>query len=293
MKADRLSPREHVTIVEVGPRDGLQNHARDFSVETKVGFIEALAETGLTCIETVAFVNPRAVPKMADAEAVMTGLHRRPGVRYMALVPNVKGLEGAISASVDSIGIFAAATESFSRANLNASIDQTFGRFADVMLRARQHGMWVRGYLSVAFHCPYSGNVSPEQVLPVLDRLRQLGCDELVLADTTGQAEPDRVRTLVEQASAVVPVASLALHLHDTRGLALDNVAAGYESGIRVFDGSAGGIGGCPFSPGAPGNVATESLVKFFDGQGISTGIDADKVHAAYQTWIGTVARQS
>ncbi len=275
-----------MTIVEVGPRDGLQNHPQSFSVETKVGFIEALAATGLRCIETTAFVNPKAVPKMADAREVMKLLDRADGVRYMALVPNVRGLEGAIAASVDSIGLFAAATEEFSKANLNASIEETFVRFREVVDRARGEGMWVRAYVSVAFHCPFSGVVAPDQVLPVLERLVELGCDELVLADTTGQATPEMVATLVERSAGVAPLERLALHLHDTRGLALENISAGYDAGVRIFDGSAGGIGGCPFSPGAPGNVATEQVVAHFDRLGIETGVDAALVRNAYDTWI-------
>ncbi len=280
------APQPEVTIVEVGPRDGLQNHSRDIPTSSKIGFIDALASTGLRCIETTSFVNPKAVPKMADAIEVMSGIDRRPGVRYMALVPNARGMERALDASVDSIGLFAAATESFSQANLNATIDDTFVRFGEVADIARANGVWMRGYVSVAFHCPYSGKVDVDQVLPVLDRLRELGCDELSLADTTGQASPDDVVALVEASKEVAPIEMLGLHLHDTRGLAIENIATGYDLGIRTFDGSAGGIGGCPFSPGAPGNVATEAVIAYFDRRGIFTGIDAAAVRHAYETWI-------
>jgi isopropylmalate/homocitrate/citramalate synthase len=275
-----------VTIVEVGPRDGLQNHPRDISTAAKIGFIDALSEAGPRVIETTSFVNPKAVPKMADAAEVMAGIERRPGVRYMALVPNVRGLERALAAGVDAIGLFAAATEEFSRANLNASIDETFVRFAETAQLAKANDVWVRGYISVAFHCPYSGAVPPERVLPVLERLVELGCDEFSLADTTGHATPGDVTALVTAALDVAPVERLGLHLHDTRGLAIDNVAAGYDAGVRIFDGSSGGIGGCPFSPGAPGNVSTESVVDFFERQGIATGIDSAAVRLAYDTWI-------
>jgi isopropylmalate/homocitrate/citramalate synthase len=223
---------------------------------------------------------------MADAAEVMAGIERRPGVRYMALVPNVRGLERALAAGVDAIGLFAAATEEFSRANLNASIDETFVRFAETAQLAKANDVWVRGYISVAFHCPYSGAVPPERVLPVLERLVELGCDEFSLADTTGHATPGDVTALVTAALDVAPVERLGLHLHDTRGLAIDNVAAGYDAGVRIFDGSSGGIGGCPFSPGAPGNVSTESVVDFFERQGIATGIDSAAVRLAYDTWI-------
>ncbi|MCC6945500.1 MAG: hydroxymethylglutaryl-CoA lyase [Thermomicrobiales bacterium] len=275
-----------VTIVEVGPRDGLQNHPRDISTAAKIGFIDALSTAGPRVIETTSFVNPKAVPKMADAAEVMDGIQRRPGVRYMALVPNVRGLERALAAGVDAIGLFAAATEEFSRANLNASIDETFVRFAETAQLAKANDVWVRGYISVAFHCPYSGAVAPERVLPVLERLVELGCDEFSLADTTGHATPGDVTALVTAALDVAPVEQLGLHLHDTRGMAIDNVAAGYDAGVTIFDGSSGGIGGCPFSPGAPGNVATESVVDFFERQGIATGIDSSAIRLAYDTWI-------
>lgn len=277
----------HVLIVEVGPRDGLQNHPRDISTEDKVGFIDALTAAGLRCIETTSFVSPKAVPKMADAVEVMAGIQRRADTRYMALVPNVRGMERALEAGVDSIGLFAAATEAFSQANLHASMDDAFRRFSEVAEIARRHNVWVRGYLSVAFHCPYSGRVTPDQSLPAFERLQSLGCDELVLADTTGRARPDDVVALLNAAQSCAPVDRIGLHFHDTFGQGLSNIAAGYAAGVRIFDGSAGGIGGCPFSPGAPGNVATESIVEYFEQRGIATGVDAVAVRRAYQTWIG------
>ncbi len=285
--SQQIAASPQFSIVEVGPRDGLQNHAREIDTAAKIGFIEALANAGLRCIETTSFVSPKAVPKMADAFDVMTGVSRRPGVRYMALVPNERGLDRAIEAGVDSIGLFAAATEAFSRANLNASIDETFERFATVVAKAAPAGMWIRGYISVAFHCPYSGVVAVPDAVAVAERLHALGCDEIVLADTTGQAAPEQVRSLVASTQTAIPIDRMALHFHDTRGLAIENVEAGFEGGVRIFDGSAGGIGGCPFSPGAPGNVATEAVVRFFEARGIDTGIDAEAVERAFQTWIG------
>jgi isopropylmalate/homocitrate/citramalate synthase len=271
-----------VTIVEVAPRDGLQNFDRAIATGQKIAFIEALAEAGTPVIEAASFVNPAAVPLMADAADVMTGIRREPGVRYLALVPNVRGLERAIESGVDSIAVFAAATEEFSQANLRASIADAFRRFEAVVERAREAGLWVRGYVSVAFHCPFSGVVPVEQALAVIELIRELGCDEIALADTTGMAEPEPVSTLVQATLELVPANQLALHLHDTTGRAIENIQAGYDLGVRVFDSSAGGIGGCPFSPGAPGNVATEKVVEHFEQRGIRTGIDPGMVRAAY-----------
>ncbi len=275
-----------VTIVEVAPRDGLQNHDRSFSTASKIAFVEALAAAGLMVIEAASFVNPKAVPKMSDGGEVMSGVHRQPGVRYLALVPNTRGLERAIAAEVDAIALFAAATEEFSDANLNATIDEVFARFSAVVELARSRSLWVRGYLSVAFHCPFHGVVTVDEALPAIQRLLDLGCDEIALADTTGAATPEQVDRLVAATLNITPPQRLALHCHDTAGLALSNVQAGYERGLRVFDGSAGGIGGCPFSPGAPGNVATESLVRYFAQRGIETGIDGPAVERAYETLL-------
>ncbi|CAN5773774.1 hydroxymethylglutaryl-CoA lyase [soil metagenome] len=275
-----------VSIVEVAPRDGLQNHDFSFSTASKIIFIEDLAAAGLVVIEAASFVNPRAVPKMSDGGEVMSGVDRQPGVRYLALVPNTQGLERAIAAGVDAIALFASATEEFSKANLNASIDDVFARFSAVMDLARSQSLWVRGYLSVAFHCPFHGGVSIDEALPAIQRLADLGCDEIALADTTGSATPEQVDRLVAASLHILPPQKLALHCHDTAGLALSNVQVGYERGLRIFDGSAGGIGGCPFSPGAPGNVATESLVRYFGQRGIETGVDAAAVERAYETLL-------
>ncbi|HEV2106652.1 MAG TPA: hydroxymethylglutaryl-CoA lyase [Thermomicrobiales bacterium] len=272
---------DRVTIVEVGPRDGLQNHPATFATSAKVAFIEALAAAGAKVIETTSFVSPVAVPRLADADQLMHDLHRQAGVRYLALVPNERGYERAISAGIDSVALFASATEAFSQANLRASIDETFERFHVVARRAKTDAVWLRGYVSVAFACPYSGATDPDDTRRVAERLLNLGCDEIALADTIGAAEPAGVRELLDKVLISIPAELLALHVHDTGGRALANVDAALEYGIRTFDSSAGGLGGCPFAPGAPGNVATEILVEHLAGRGIETGIDPHAVRRA------------
>jgi isopropylmalate/homocitrate/citramalate synthase len=276
-----------VTIVEVGPRDGLQNDPRLFPVEARVAFIEALAAAGCPAIETGSFVSPKAVPQMASSDEVMQRLDRREGVRYIALVPNEKGYERAREVGVDAIALFASATEAFSQANLRASIDESFDRFAPVAERAKADGAWVRGYVSVAFHCPYAGPTEPEQALAVARRLLELGCDEISIADTIGHATPDEVDRLVALAVDAIPLDRLALHLHDTSGQALANVDAALTHGVSIFDSAAGGMGGCPYAPGAPGNLATEALVTHLDARGIATGVDAAAVARAVDELIG------
>lgn len=276
---ERLPKR--VTIYEVGPRDGLQNEATAVSVAAKVAFIKALADAGLRWIETTSFVNPKAVPQLADAAEVMSSITRRPGVRYPVLVPNERGMERALDADVDAVAVFGAASEAFSQANVRATIAETFERFAPVARLAKQHDVWLRGYVSTAFHCPYSGPVSPEDAVTVAERLFELGCDEVAIADTIGRATPLDTDRLLDLALQRLPIERLAFHLHDTSGLALASVILALEAGITIFDGSAGGLGGCPFAPGAPGNLATEKLVALLDGMGIETGIDADAVASA------------
>lgn len=271
-------PVRDVVVVEVGPRDGLQNEAVPVPTEVKIAFVDALAAAGLPVIEATSFVSPRAVPQLADAAEVMTGIRRAPGVRYPVLVPNERGLERALAAGVEAIALFTAATEEFAAANVGATIDGTFERFAPVVATARELGLWVRGYVSVAFGCPYAGAVSPRQVVRIASRLVALECDEICLADTIGTATPETVRETLREAKPVVPSDRLALHFHDTSGLALANVDAGLEHDIRVFDGSAGGLGGCPFAPGAPGNLGTERLARHLEHQGLETGVDADAV---------------
>jgi isopropylmalate/homocitrate/citramalate synthase len=281
--AERLLQRipKRVTVYEVGPRDGLQNEATPVPVEAKIAFVEALAGAGLAWIETTSFVNLRAVPQLADAAQVMAGIERRHGVRYPALVPNERGMERALESGVDAIALFTAASEAFSLANVRASVDETFQRFRPVVASARRSGIWVRGYVSTAFHCPYSGPVEPEDAVVVAERLFELGCDEVAIADTIGRATPQDTDRLLRVALPRLPVERLALHLHDTFGMATTNVIVALDAGITVFDGSAGGLGGCPFAPGAPGNLATEKLVALLDSLGVETGVDAAAVASA------------
>lgn len=271
-----------VRLVEVGPRDGLQSVKALVPTEAKVAFIDALSASGLTDIEVSSFVSPRWVPQLADAEAVFAAIARRPGVRYWALVPNLQGLERAQAARVDGVAVFTAASETFSRTNTNAAIAETLERFRPVVQAAK---VPVRGYVSTAFSCPFEGPIAPEAVRRVVLDLLSLGCQEISLGDTIGHATPDQVRILIDLLTRDIPVELLALHCHDTYGQAVQNVLAGAELGVRTFDSSAGGIGGCPYAPGAPGNVATEALVAAFPGR---TGVDARLLREA-----GAVVRRA
>jgi hydroxymethylglutaryl-CoA lyase len=270
-----------VRIVEVGPRDGLQNEPAAIPSEAKIALVRALADAGLPAVEVTAFVNPKWVPQMADADAVYAAVERRPGTRYPALVPNVAGLERALGVGVDEVAIFAAASETFSRRNINQSIEQSFDRYSDVVRRAGIAGIRVRAYLSTAFGCPYEGAVPVARVVELTERLLALGAYEVAVSDTIGVAHPGQVWDLLEVLSARVPREQLALHFHDTRGTALANVLAGLQAGIVAFDASAGGLGGCPYAPGASGNLATEDLVYMLDGLGIETGVSLAGVAAA------------
>jgi hydroxymethylglutaryl-CoA lyase len=273
-----------VTIVEVGPRDGLQNEPGTVPTAAKIAFIEALAAAGLPVVEATSFVSPTAVPQLADADEVMRTIRRRPGVRYPVLVPNERGFDRALAAGAEAIALFTAATEAFCQANIRCSIDDSFGRFRPVVDRAKERGIWVRGYVSVAFDCPYSGRVAPENAVAVASRLFNLGSAEVSLADTIGTARPEDVARLLTIAAEELPASRIALHFHDTHGQAVDNVAVAYEAGITTFDSAAGGLGGCPFAPGAPGNVATEALVAYFAGRGVETGVDRAAVSAAVES---------
>jgi isopropylmalate/homocitrate/citramalate synthase len=271
----------HVTVVEVGPRDGLQNESEIVPIESKVRFIEALADAGLPVVESTSFVSPKAVPQLADAAEVMKRIDRRPGTRYPVLVPNERGLERALAAGCDAIALFTAASEAFSQANVRASIDETFARFAPVAVAARAAGLSIRGYVSTAVDCPYSGPIDPNVVVDVTDRLFDLGCDEVSLADTIGTGTPQAVDRLLDVVLHQFDPDQIALHFHDTHGLALANVMIGLDYGISVFDSAAGGLGGCPFAPGAPGNLATEKLLALLDGLGIETGVNRAAVAQA------------
>ena len=263
-----------VTVVEVGPRDGLQNEAAIVPTATKVRFIEMLAAAGLPVVEATSFVHPAAVPQLADADQVLPAIARRHGVRYPVLVPNMRGMERAIAAGADAVAVFTAASEAFSQANIRMTIAESLEAFSPVLAAARAAGMWTRGYVSTAFGCPYQGEVDPAAVTDVAVALDELGCDQISVGDTIGVAEPDDVGRVLSPLLERVPVERLALHLHDTRGRAIDNAGAGLHLGITTFDASASGLGGCPFAPGAPGNLATETLVSWLHGLGIETGVD-------------------
>lgn len=263
-----------VTVVEVGPRDGLQNEAAIVPTAAKVRFIEMLAAAGLPVVEATSFVHPAAVPQLADADQVLPAIARRPGVRYPVLVPNMRGMERAVAAGADAVAVFTAASEAFAQANIRMTIAESLEAFAPVLATARAAGMWTRGYVSTAFGCPYQGEVDPAAVADVAVALHELGCDQISVGDTIGVAEPDDVGRVLSPLLERVPAERLALHLHDTHGRAIDNAAAGLRLGITTFDASASGLGGCPFAPGAPGNLATETLVSWLHGIGVETGVD-------------------
>ena len=274
-------PARRVTVVEVGPRDGLQNEAAPIATADKIRFVDALSAAGHRVIEVSAFVAPKWVPQMADAADVFAGITRRPGVRYTALVPNLAGLARAVAAGVDEVAVFAAASERFSAANLNQSIDDSLARFAEVAAEAGRRGLPVRGYVSCAFGCPFEGTVAPAAVLRVSEALLALGVYQVAISDTIGVAHPGQVRALLAQLTTRIAPGVLALHMHDTRGTALANVLAALDAGVDTFDASAGGLGGCPYAPGASGNLATEDLLYMLDGLGVETGVSLSGVMAA------------
>jgi hydroxymethylglutaryl-CoA lyase len=277
-----------VRIVEVGPRDGLQNEAQPVATETKLELIERLAQAGLRDIEATAFVSPKWVPQMADHTDLMRRLARHPGVRYPVLVPNLQGFETALAAGAAEVAVFAAASESFSKRNINCSIDESFARFAPVAAAALRAQVPVRGYISCVAGCPYEGKVAPAQVAAVARRLFDLGCEEISLGDTIGVGTPASVLRMLEAVARDVPIDRLAGHFHDTYGMAIANVFAAYQAGVRVFDASVGGLGGCPYAKGATGNVATEDVVYLLNGLGVATGVDLDRlVEIAF--WISGV----
>ncbi len=272
-----------VRVVEVGPRDGLQNEKALVPTEQKIQFISMLAEAGLPVVEATSFVSPRAIPQLSDAGAVMAGLRRLPSTQYPVLVPNLKGMERALAAGVRSIAVFTAASESFTRHNINATIAESLTNFRPVVALAQQKGVSVRGYISTVFGCPYEGAVAPQQVLTVAQALLEMGVDDLSLGDTIGVATPNQVVDVLSLllTDGAIPVERLAVHFHDTRGTALANVLMALQLGISIVDSSAGGLGGCPYAPGAAGNLATEDLLYMLHGLGINTGVDLEKVVAA------------
>lgn len=272
-----------VHIVEVGPRDGLQNEKTLVPTAQKIRFIQLLAEAHLPVIEATSFVSPRAIPQLNDASEVMKSIERLPGTRYPVLVPNLKGLERALASEVHEIAVFTAASESFAHHNINATIDESLATFRPIVTRARENGVAVRGYISTVFGCPYEGPVDPHQVLRVALALRDMGVGEISLGDTIGVATPNQVTDMINLliSTEEIPLDQLAVHFHDTRGTALANVLMALQAGITTIDSSAGGLGGCPYAPGAAGNLATEDLLYMLHGMGISTGVDLAKVVAA------------
>lgn len=270
-----------VEIYEVGPRDGLQNESGEISVADKVGLIDLLSTAGFRRIESGSFVSPKWVPQMAGSGEVFAAITRAPGVRYSALTPNMQGFEAAIAAGVDEIAVFGSASEGFSRANINASIDESLERFAPVIEAARIIDLPVRGYVSCVVDCPHDGPTDPDMVARVADRLFAMGCYEISLGDTLGHGTPDAIARMLLAVRNVVPVGRLAGHYHDTGGRALDNIDASLSLGVRVFDAAVGGLGGCPYAPGAAGNVATEAVAGHLTRLGYETGLDLDAVNAA------------
>lgn len=265
-----------VSIVEVGPRDGLQNESIAIATADKIEFVNRLSASGLSAIEAGAFVSPKWVPQMADAEELFARISRREGTRYAALVPNLRGLERAHAAGVREIGLFAAASDTFSRKNINLGIEESLNTYRAVSAQALSFGIRVRGYVSTAFGCPFEGPVPPSRVADVAEAFASMGAFEVAISDTIGIAHPGQVPKVVAAVAERVPLDSIALHFHDTRGMALANVLASLDLGIATYDSSAGGLGGCPYAPGATGNLATEDLVYMLEGLGIRTGVDLD-----------------
>jgi hydroxymethylglutaryl-CoA lyase len=276
-----LSLPRKVRIVEVAPRDGLQNEAKTVPAAIKIELIRRLVDAGLPAVEATAFVSPKWVPQMADHAEVMAGIRKRPGVAYPVLVPNMKGFEAARGAGAEEIAVFGAASETFSRKNINCSIAESLERFAPVVKAAKAQGVRVRGYISCAAGCPYEGEVKPNAVADVANKLYRMGCYEISLGDTIGVGTPRKIRAMIEAVAKKVPIGKLAGHYHDTYGQALANIYASLELGVKTFDSSVSGLGGCPYAKGATGNVATEDVVYMLDGLGIETGVDLVKLFRA------------
>ncbi|AVB20464.1 MULTISPECIES: hydroxymethylglutaryl-CoA lyase [Pseudomonas syringae group] len=284
---------QKVNIVEVGPRDGLQNEAQPISIEDKVRLVDELTAAGLMHIEVGSFVSPKWVPQMAGSAQVFEQIQRREGVIYSALAPNLRGFEDALAAGVREVAVFAAATEGFSQRNLNCSISESLARFAPIMAAARLHGVRVRGYVSCVLGCPYEGTVAPEQVAAVANELYAMGCYEISLGDTIGTGTPGATRALINAVAAQIPRGKLAGHFHDTYGQALVNIYASLEEGVQIFDSSVAGLGGCPYAKGASGNVATEDVLYMLQGLGIETGVDLDLIIKAGQRICDVLQRSN
>ena len=284
---------KQVKIVEVGPRDGLQNEAKIVPTAVKIEFIDLLTGAGLPAIEVTSFVSPKWVPQMADNTSVMTGITKRNGVSYPVLTPNLLGLDAAVAAGAKEVVVFGAASESFSQKNINCSIEASLSRFEELVTSACRQGLKVRGYVSCALGCPYEGEISPVRVARVADRLYQMGCYEISLGDTIGVGTPGKVEKMLRAVVAKVPVAQMAVHFHDTYGQALANILTALQCGVAVVDSSVAGLGGCPYAEGASGNVASEDLLYMLDGLGIETGIDLEKLLAAGQFICTHLGRRS
>ncbi|MFP5513605.1 MAG: hydroxymethylglutaryl-CoA lyase [Alphaproteobacteria bacterium] len=270
-----------VRMVEVGPRDGLQNEKSMVPTAVKVELVDRLSDAGLSVVEAASFVSPKWVPQMGDSADVLAGIARKPGVRYAALTPNLKGLEGALAAKADEVAVFGAASESFSNKNINCSIAESLDRFAPVMEQAKAAGVPVRGYVSCVLGCPYEGEIAPRAVADVAERLFAMGCYEISLGDTIGTGTPTKAQLMIAAVAERVPVDKIAVHFHDTYGQALANILAALQMGVAVVDSSVAGLGGCPYAKGASGNVASEDVLYMLNGLGIETGVDLDRLIAA------------
>ncbi|MCW1991093.1 hydroxymethylglutaryl-CoA lyase [Bradyrhizobium diazoefficiens] len=282
---------EPVRIIEMGPRDGLQNEKSPVSVEARIAFVEALVAAGLNTVEVGAFVSPKAIPQMASSDAVLRGVSHITGAEFHVLVPNEKGYDAARAAGAKVVSVFAAASEGFSRANINCTVAESIERFKPVLARAKTDGIKVRGYISCVLGCPFDGEIKPKAVADLASTLWDLGCYEISLGDTIGVGTPAKAKEMLRAVSADIPAANLAMHFHDTYGQALANLYAGLEQGVRVIDAAAGGLGGCPYAPGATGNVATEDVVYMLEGMGISTGVDMEKLLAATNEMSGVLGK--
>ncbi len=273
----------NITLCEVGPRDGLQNEAAHLSTEEKIKWIDSLTDSGFSFIEVSSFVSPKWIPALADAEEVLKGIRRQPGVVYSALVPNERGLERALRAKVDAVAVFMSASESHNKSNINKTIEETFPVLRPVIDGAKQENLPVRGYVSTVFGCPYEGEVDPNQVVKVATKLLEDGVDEISLGDTIGVSTPTKTARVLEAVLKEIPLEKIALHMHDTRGTALANIMVGLEYGIARYDSALGGLGGCPYAPGAAGNVATDDLVYLFKDSNVETGVNRDKMNASLE----------
>ncbi|MGL9617753.1 hydroxymethylglutaryl-CoA lyase [Bradyrhizobium sp. U531] len=280
-----------VRIIEMGPRDGLQNEKTAVSVEARIAFIEALVGAGLDTVEVGAFVSPKAIPQMASSDAVLRGIAHVKNAEFHVLVPNEKGYDAARAAGAKIVSVFAAASEGFSRANINCTVAESIERFKPVLARAKADGIPARGYISCVLGCPFDGEIKPKAVADLAETLWDLGCYEISLGDTIGIGTPDKAKAMLRAVAANIPPAKLAMHFHDTYGQALANLYAGMEEGVRVIDAAAGGLGGCPYAPGATGNVATEDVVYMLEGMGVKTSVDMEKLLAATNVMAGVLGK--